>query len=194
VVGQALKGENFHWGVARFLSDGDLDPAFSEDGKLITRFGVLDRASDVAIQPDGRIVVVGQAGRAGGKGSFDFGMARYRRGGRLDNNFSGDGLVRTNFRGEEDWAQSVAIQANGKIVVGGYAFANQRSNFAIARYRAAGRLNLSFGNRGRVRTNFGTGVDDFAFDIAIDSVGLVAVGSGTPIGGYDAAVARYLLS
>ena len=195
VVGHAQKGDEIHSGVARFLSNGNLDPTFSGDGKLITRLGVVDRASDVAVQSNGAIVVVGRAAPAGG-GGVDFGVARFRPGGRLDPNFSGDGLVRTDFRGEDDWAQSVAIQANGKIVVGGYAatLANSRSNFAIARYTAAGRLNLSFGNRGRVRTNFGTGVDDFAFDIAIDSVGLVAVGWGTPIGGYDAAVARYLLS
>ena len=192
VVGHAQKGEESHSGVARLLPDGSLDPAFSDDGKLINSLGVAEQASDVAIHPDGGFVVVGRAAPVGGNG-FDFGVARYRPSGRLDPNFSGDGLVRTDFKGEEDSARSVVIQANGKIVVGGYALANQRSNFAIARYSAAGRLNLSFGNQGRVRTNFGAGIDDYAFDIAIDSVGLVAVGWGTPVFGYDAAVARYLL-
>ena len=83
VVGQAQKGDEIHSGVARFLSDGSLDPAFSDDGKLITKFGAVDRASDVAIHPDGGIVVVGVAAPAGGKG-FDFGVALYRSNGRLD--------------------------------------------------------------------------------------------------------------
>ena len=186
-------GDESHSGVARFLANGDLDAAFSDDGKLITRFGVVDQASDVAIHPDGGIVIVGRALSTGGTG-LDFGVARYRSAGRLDQNFSGDGLVRTDFKGEGDFAHSVAIEENGRILVGGYALANQRSNFAIARYSATGRLNLSFGNQGRVRTNFGAGVDHYAYDVAIDSVGLVAVGWGTPILGYDAAVARYLLS
>jgi uncharacterized delta-60 repeat protein len=193
VVGHAQKGDEIHSGIARFLSSGSLDPAFSDDGKLITRFGVVDQASDVAIHPDGGIVIVGRAVTAGGNG-FDFGVARYLPGGRPDPSFGGDGLVRTDFKGETDLARSVVIQANGKVIVGGYAYANSRSNFAIARYAASGKPNLPFGNQGRVRTNFGAGVDDYAHDIALDSFGLVAVGWGTPILGYDAAVARYLLS
>ena len=192
VVGHAQKGEEIRTGVARFLSNGNLDPAFSDDGKLVTTYGVVDLASDVAIQPDGGIVVVGRAAQAGN--GIDFGVARFRPSGKLDPNFSGDGLVRTDFKGEGDFATSVAIQENGRILVGGSALANSRSNFGIARYTAAGRLNLSFGNQGRVRTNFGTGVDDSANDIAFDNVGLVAVGWGTPIFGNDVAVARYLLS
>jgi hypothetical protein len=88
----------------------------------------------------------------------------------------------------------VAIQANGRIVVGGYALANGLADFAMARYTAAGRLNRAFGNEGRVRTDFGARSDDFAFDVALDGDGLVAVGWGRPTAGYDAAIARYLLT
>lgn len=193
VVGQAQKGDEIHSGVARLLSDGSLDPVFSGDGKLITRLGAVDRASDVAIHPNGGIVVVGEAAPVGGKG-VDFGVALYRPGGKLDQTFSGDGLVRTDFKGEGDWAQGVAIQANGRIVVGGYALTNTIADFAMARYTQGGRLNRAFGNEGRVRTDFGTHNDDFAFDVALDGGRLVAVGWGRPTTGFDAAVARYLLN
>jgi hypothetical protein len=78
--------------------------------------------------------------------------------------------------------------------VGGYALTNTIADFAMARYTPGGRLNRAFGNEGRVRTDFGTHNDDFAFDVALAGGQLIAVGWGRPTTGYDAAVARYLLS
>lgn len=122
--------------VIRFLADGDLDPSFSGDGIARTRLD--DRflvASDLAIQPDGRIVVVG---RAGTFQNAKWGLARYRPDGRLDRTFGDGGLVRTSF----GWgfALGVALQPDDRIVVTGYS-----GGLAVARYLPNGRLDPSFG-------------------------------------------------
>ena len=69
---------------AAWAGAGDLDPSFSGDGKLTTDFGV-GGASGVALQGDGKIVVVGDSGG-------DFALARYNPDGSLDPSFAGDGM------------------------------------------------------------------------------------------------------
>jgi uncharacterized delta-60 repeat protein len=192
VAGTCQVREQHDLCVVRFRSDGTLDPRFSRDGKVRTNFGATNSGSDVAIQSDGRIVVVGQAGGTGTK-SPDFAVVRYLPRGRLDGTFSGDGKTRTDFKGEEDWARGVAIQANGKIVVGGFAYRKDVVDFALARYRVSGRLDWSFGSLGLRRTDFGGGHNDYAFDLGLQADGgIVAAGWVTPSAGYDAGVARYL--
>ena len=102
--------------LARYNPNGSLDTSFSGDGKLTTDFGGPRRATGVAIQPDGKIVV----GRlAGGGASGDFALARYNPNGSLDTSFSGDGKQTTDFGGADDGATGVAIQPDGKIVAVG---------------------------------------------------------------------------
>jgi uncharacterized delta-60 repeat protein len=75
--------------LARYNTDGTLDTGFRTDGKLTTDFsGGIEQAHGVAIQPDGKIVVVGVAGE-------DFALARYNGDGTLDTSFSSDGKVIT---------------------------------------------------------------------------------------------------
>jgi uncharacterized delta-60 repeat protein len=192
VAGTCQVREQNDLSVVRFRSDGTLDPRFSSDGKVRTNFAARDDGADVAIQSDGRILVVGQAGGTGTK-SPDFAVVRYLPRGRLDKTFSGDGKTRTDFKGEEDWARGVGIQTNGKIVVGGFAYKKDVADFALARYRITGRLDRSFGALGLRRTDFGAGKNDYAFDLGLQADGgIVAVGWATPSAGYDAGVARYL--
>ncbi len=155
---------------------GDLDLTFSGDGKQRTDFGNTDFANGVAIQADGKIVVVG----IGGAGD-DFALARYNPNGSLDPSFSGDGRQTTDFGGF-DAASGVAIQANGKIVAVG----RGRGDFALARYNPNGSLDPSFSGDGKRTTDFGA--NDAAYGVAIQADGrIVAVGRGRG----DFALARY---
>jgi uncharacterized delta-60 repeat protein len=115
--------------LARYNADGTPDATFSSDGKVLTSFTAQPEvAFGVAIQA-GKIVA---AGMAAGR----FALARYNPGGTLDTTFSGDGKVMTNFTTRRDLAFDVALQANGKIVLAGYAGAGgSDSRFALARYR-----------------------------------------------------------
>src|SRR6185295_12934247 len=85
--------------LARYNTDGSLDTSFSGDGKQTTDFGPFDAASDVAIQTNGKIVVVGI--RSDGMGNDDFALARYNPNGSLDTTFSGDGKQTTGFGGSD---------------------------------------------------------------------------------------------
>ncbi|TMK21849.1 MAG: hypothetical protein E6G65_04080 [Actinobacteria bacterium] len=177
--------------VARYTTDGSLDASFGVGGIATARVGVSATASSLALAANGKIVVAGRTQLRGG--GQDFCVARFRPDGTLDVRFSGDGKVRTDFKHEEDSARGVAIQGNGKIVVGGYAYNNGWPDFALARYWINGRLDLSFGRFGLRRTDFGTGRDDFANDVMLQADGrIVAAGLVHQSSGYAAGVARYL--
>src|SRR5262245_6085883 len=124
-------------GLPQFLhgAEGDLDPTFDGDGKVITDFGTAESAYAVDIQADGKIVAVGNNG-----GSFgDCLLARYNSDGSLDTTFDGDGKVVTNF-GSNDRCSLVKIQSDGKIVIAGTNF----QDLILARYNSNGSLDLSF--------------------------------------------------
>ena len=151
---------------------GELDTSFGRDGKVTTAFaGRTSVAFAVAIQTDGRIVAVGEAGPGYG---VRFALARYTRKGNLDPSFGADGRVSLAFRDGQTQALDVAIQANGKIVVVG----RDREKFAVARFKSDGRLDRSFGGDGEVITGF-DGSSATAHAVAIQANGKIVVAGGT---------------
>ncbi len=172
-VGQVGAGSVEHFALVRYKTNGLLDPSFDGDGKVTTPFGApfgsLAGANAVAIQPDGKIVA------AGWKLANDsrFAVARYMPNGALDTSFSGDGKVVTTM-GSYDTAYSVAIQADGRIVVAGAAEVGL-TRFALARYDTFGVLDPTFGSGGKVITQIGA--DGGAASVGIQSDGkIVAAG------------------
>jgi uncharacterized delta-60 repeat protein len=153
-----------------WAAPGDLDPSFGGDGKVTTNFTPgLDEGTDVAIQDDGKIVVAGGA-------ASRFAVARYEMNGSLDDSFSGNGKVKTNFAGGADRALGVAVQPNGKIVAAGIHGIGANATFALVRYTPDGNLDPSFGGDGKVKTNFTPSIDG-ANDVAIQADGrIVAAG------------------
>jgi len=146
--------------IARFNPDGSLDPGFSFDGKLSTSIGPeSDVIYGVAIQADGKIVVAGQSNLPAPSIS-DFALARYMPDGTPDNTFDGDGQLTSSPSSGGDYAFAIAIQSDGKIVVGGIsAGSNSISDFAVIRYLPNGNLDASFGNAGIAKADFNTGRD-----------------------------------
>ena len=156
--------------ASALAAPGGRDPGFSGDGKVATNFANRnDFANSVAIQADGKIVVAGRAGGAGGR----FGLARYNPNGTLDTSFGSDGRVTTNFSASaDDFASGVVIQADGKIVAAGHT----SDRFALARYNSDGKLDLTFSGDGKMTTNFSSAFDA-ALGIAVQADGkLVAAG------------------
>jgi uncharacterized delta-60 repeat protein len=126
-VGEHEPGSNRNIAVARLNTNGSFDTSFSSDGKVVTDLsGSTDRANAVAIYPidsnpatinDGKIVVAGRAGSTSGGNSI-CALVRYNADGTLDSTFDIDGFATFSpDRGCE--FQSVAIQADEKIVVSG---------------------------------------------------------------------------
>lgn len=146
-------------GKKAHAADGDLDPTFGSGGKVMTDFNKHnDLAYGVALQPDGKFIVVGISFAGNSAEGGDFAVARYNPNGSLDTSFGSGGRVTTDF-GLTETASSVAVQPDGKIVVGGGTyplFPSQGGQFALARYNSNGSLDTSFGNGGLVRTSFGT--------------------------------------
>jgi uncharacterized delta-60 repeat protein len=183
---------NYRFAAARYNSGGGRDTTFGGDGKVTTNFTPgADVATDMALQTDGRIVLVGGAGQAGGR----FALARYNAGGGLDSTFGGDGKVTTNFNTGSDQAGGVAVQGDGKIVTAGWSTpaGSNDQRFAVARYNSGGGRDTTFSGDGKVTTNF-TGGNDYVWDMTLQADGkIVAVGRAGGAGGRFAA-ARYLIS
>jgi hypothetical protein len=96
-------------------ADGDLDPTFGTDGKVLTDFDhSTDIANAVAIQADGKLVVVGTTYRDNDFSNEDFAVARYNPDGTLDKTFGVGGKVQTDFPGLAAVASSVVVQPDGK--------------------------------------------------------------------------------
>jgi uncharacterized delta-60 repeat protein len=174
--------------LVRYEADGTLDPTFSGDGKVFTNLTPgLDAANGIEVQADGKIVVAGQAGGAGGR----FAVARYNADGSLDSSFSADGMALTNFTAANDFAFGVLVQPDGKIVAAGRA-GGAGGRIALARYDADGSLDATFSGDGRLMTNFTPG-DDRADHVVLQAdEKIVAAGTANSFGRTASfAVVRY---
>ena len=194
--------------VARYDPDGTLDPSFnpngSQPGIVVTDMapdGGFDVVFRVALDREGRIVTVGDAFVGVGNGLFDIALARYLADGSLDDSFGDGGMVFTNAGpgDSDDDAQGLAIQPNGKILVGGSAAPTAfrvDSDFMVARYESDGSLDDSFGTGGILKTPTAPGnADDEIWSMALhNGAKLVAAGEcDQPETGRDVCVVRYQL-
>ena len=130
----------------------DLDPAFGSGGKVIwspnnqSAFGL-----GMALQPDGKIVMVG--GNFADPGNLGFVVARYNANGGLDTSFGSNGWITVTFGYSREAAKTVAIQPDGKIVVGGNLY-NGLFDIGIVRFNANGSLDNSFDGDGKTIVNY----------------------------------------
>lgn len=162
---------------------GDLDHSFSGDGRALTSVGSgFDDAWDIAVQSDGKAVVVGSTGA-------DFqhtawAIVRYRSNGSLDPTFGGDGKVTTGWTPGDDEAYAVRVLPSGKLLVAGQA----GGALGVARYTKTGTLDTTFGGGdGKVVANLTAG-QDAGWDIDVLPNGQFLVG-GEANG--DAAVVKF---
>ena len=166
--------------LARFNADGSLDQGFGNNGSVETAFGDQTAAGRaIVVQADGKIIVVGVSGAGPYSELNDFALARYNSDGSLDQTFGSGGKVKTHFPGVDNTgssATSVALQSDGKLVVGGYYKKNDRTphQFALARYNSNGTLDSAFGQSGKVMTGMGLG-DAFSFGIALQGNGRIVL-------------------
>jgi uncharacterized delta-60 repeat protein len=120
VTGQSQSNTNSDWQltVLRYHPNGALDTGFGTGGIVTTPTGIsywIPPQDKVAIQTDGKIVVA----TTFENGSRDFALVRYNPNGSLDTTFNGTGKVITPITNGNDYAHSLAIQADGKFVVVG---------------------------------------------------------------------------
>jgi uncharacterized delta-60 repeat protein len=148
----SVSGTFNDFAVARLNADGSLDDGsvtldadgpdsdpldrWGTDGRVVTNFadGSND-ASSLVMQIDGRLVVVGYSVTP--LGTTDFAVSRYMPDGSLDNSFGVGGKLVTDL-GFEDQAYAVALQADGKLLVGGKA----STNSVVARYQSVNAMEV----------------------------------------------------
>jgi uncharacterized delta-60 repeat protein len=171
-------------GTARAASSGGaLDRGFGKNGTVVTRFRNLAWPSAVAVGPAGRIVAAGTL--EGPTGSDGVAFTRYSRRGQLDRRVQWDMREDAVY---EPAATAVAIQENGKIVVGSADTPGER--FTLARYTTRGTLDSSFGPGGVVETDIGSVSGVTAVAIQPDG-NIVAAGYGYRGPRSTFALARY---
>jgi uncharacterized delta-60 repeat protein len=169
LLGQSRSGGT---DLARLLASGGRDRMFGERG--IVRLGFS--AADIAVQSDGRIVVVGSELRPGDReGGSSMVVARLLPGGRPDASFGEAGTQTIEFGEPQEEGRSVAIAADNKIVVGGTS-GEAFSRFdvlgaVLARLQPHGAPDPSFGDGGRVRLNGFNG-----FSVSVDEVTVLSSG------------------
>ena len=129
------------WFVTRLNPDGRRDTNFAQaGGGLIFYNESHETVRALAVQPDGKIVVGGDF--TDFNGAPRNGIARLNSNGSLDTSFNASIGVRP---GNPHEVNSVVVQADGKVLIGGSFFAvngTNRSN--IARLNSNGSLDSSF--------------------------------------------------
>ncbi len=191
VAGNSFNGTDNDFAVVRYNIDGSLDNSFSVDGIVTTDLaGNTDLALSVAVQADGKIVV---AGFTFNGTDHDFAVVRYNRDGTLDTTFGIAGIVTTDFAGKSNAARSVAVQADGKIVVAGHSSNGTERDFAVVRYNIDGSLDNTFSVDGIVKADF-AGNNDIASSVAVQADGKIVVAGDSDnnnSGTHNFAVVRY---
>jgi uncharacterized delta-60 repeat protein len=192
VAGYIFNGDVNDMVVARLDSSGSLDATFGSSGSTIVQIPAGNSApTSLAIQSDGKIVVVGSVNVGTNR---KFALVRLDLNGALDPSFGTGGIVTTSLGISQDVANSVVIQPDGKILVGGWSRQASSPDFAIVRYQSNGSLDSSFGTGGFVLTNFNGTSQDTGECIALSPDGKIILGGtyNDHVTGSFLAVAKYL--
>ncbi len=177
--------------LTRYLPNGNLDNTFNGSGKLSTTVaGMNAYVQALAIQPDGKIIAVGNA--------FDntqymIALFRFNADGSPDNSFDIDGVVTTDVGTTYQSLSTVALQPDGKILVGGYAGnANEPfDRFLVVRYKSNGTLDHTFDGDGIVITSVGDAYTDVNALLVQPDGKIIAAGYANMNGFEDFAALRY---
>jgi uncharacterized delta-60 repeat protein len=180
IVVAGYTSKNDDGAVWRLLPSGAPDPTFSGDGFQNVDSGAIEQLYDVAIAPDGKIVVVGSTSAGGGQSA----VYRLTAAGELDQSFAGDGAL--GFGAGSDVGLSVLVQPDGKVVLTG---SGNGTAATIYRLTDAGEPDPSFDTDG-IATIPGT--LDLADALLLQPDGRILVASQTftSPGDYDAALFR----
>ncbi|MCL4361543.1 hypothetical protein M1446_04295 [Candidatus Dependentiae bacterium] len=154
---------------------GNLDTSFGVGGYAINRVGQESEARALVIQPDGKIIAVGNVFINNREKSI---VARYNSNGSLDSTFSTVGTAIFDIPGHESFLWDVKIDWNSKIVVSGIIDEDEFPRGFVSRFLSNGTRDTTFGLYGMIRLDtIGINEDSKIFSIAIQSDGkIIAIG------------------
>jgi len=178
-----LDTESFSFFIKRMLgvsgntftpAIGVLDTSFNSPNgfiiQTITSFN--DEGYSLAIQLDGKILLGGSCYNGS---NDDFCIARFNSNGTLDTSFGSSGKVIQPIGSSNDYGSSLAIQSDGKILLGGNCQGVSNYDFCIARFNSNGTLDTSFGSSGKVIQPIGS-FYDYGGSLAIQPDGKILLG------------------
>ncbi len=170
--------------------EGDLDPSFGTGGKSsadITGQFLDDAVGDIALLPDGRILVAGTTS-SGFPSEHDAAVVLFRPDGSVDETFGQSGRVLID-QGGNEFCYAVAVQSDGRILLGGYrtVLAGGSPESLVVRLNPDGSIDSTFGSHGAFQPALPFAVADLA--VLPDGAVLVAGSRLTPTGS-DFAMAR----
>lgn len=166
--------------VNTFAQDGSLDLTFNSTGYSVLNIAGSDYSRDVAVQSDGKIVVVGDY-----NGNKDIYVLRYNQDGTLDLSFNSDGIFTRSFGSGDEYGRGIAIQGDGKILVTGSYSNGSNMDVFVLRLDEYGELDPTFNSTGIVTFSIGTAHDN-GYGICIDTISAqpkILVCGNTDIGG-----------
>lgn len=170
-------------GLIRYNEDGSLDDSFGSNGIVLTTYG-NDNIWGVgaAIQNDHKILVGGQVSTSS---SSKFSVARYNQDGTLDLSFGNDGIAIADGTGD-DHGRTFCLQADGKLLVGGYSVFIDifTFEFSVLRFNSDGSVDASFGTDGLAHIN-NLGHHNELFSIAMQADGNIVAAGQTYDPSYD---------
>ncbi|MFB8828765.1 delta-60 repeat domain-containing protein [Azotobacter sp. CWF10] len=157
---------NTDFSLIRLNADGTLDTGFGDAGQVVVDIGGggdQDSAYDLAVQPDGKILLAGES-------HSNFTVIRLNADGTLDSGFGVDGKV-TDLGGSQ--SESLFLQPDGRILLVGptYNASSGNYDFGVLRLNADGTLDTSFGTDGKV--TFDGGGHEYGNDLIVQPDGKI---------------------
>jgi uncharacterized delta-60 repeat protein len=160
----------------RYTANGALDSTFGSGGEVVTAVRMTGNGDYLVVQPDGKIVLGGYEVTPAGHGQFA--VARFNANGTPDTGFGASGVA-TTYVGYNDGSGGVALQPDGKLVVGGQEAPSSSSLpiCCLVRFNPDGSLDTGFGAGGVAIVALPSGFISFgAQGVAIQADGEIVVG------------------
>ncbi len=187
---------NDTYALARYNTSGTLDTTFGTAGMRIQPIDASHggQVYAMALQPDGRIVITGSAVETSAGGMGKLGLARFEANGVLDTSLGSGGVLVAPIGAGSSTMQALALQQDGKIIVGGSARKPGNTtddDFVVLRYFANGLIDTDFGSDGMAFTAIGTG-EDQVNALQVSSSGKIVAAGTAQQENLDVAVVVYL--
>ena len=176
IAGESFNGTDYDILILRYNPDGSPDNSFGTNGSITYDGGSgYDFSNGISILSNGKLVVVGDSYNGTDR---DILVLQYNPDGSPDKGFGTNGVV-TYDNGNYDWSCALAIQSDGKIVVGGWNHNGTDGDFLVLRFNPDGSPDNSFGTNGTV--TYDSGNHDYGWAVANQSDGkIVVVGKTHP--------------
>ncbi len=167
--------------IVRYQIDGALDESFGTGGKQLIQAGQSrSSAWSLVITHDGKILLAGWTDEGG---RDVFASIRLNTNGTLDSSFGNSGKITTAVGSVSSSGRGIAIQNDGKVIIGGFATIEGSIDFAVARYDSNGLLDTTFADSGIALIPVGNSSTDYAYSALIQSDSKIVIAGSSSING-----------